>query len=114
MSIFYKFLFTGFLAPEVVPLQALGVIDVGATHVGDNEMLAHALANMSSEALEAGYAVKHGGDFVNEYARTDADGERTDGGRVSGESFRNGKYAVRHVSRLKGRIFCETKKHLGH
>ena len=80
MSIFYKFLFTGFLAPEVVPLQALGVIDVGATHVGDNEMLAHALANMSSEALEAGYAVKHGGDFVNEYARTDADGERTDGG----------------------------------
>jgi hypothetical protein len=64
---------------QVVPLQALGVIDVGATHVGDNEMFAHALANTSSEVLEMSYAIKRSGEFVNKYARTDGGGQHTDG-----------------------------------
>ena len=73
-------LLTCVIVAGVMPLQALGVIDVGATHVGDNEMLVHALANTSQEAIESGYAVKRSGDFINEYPRTDSTGERTDGG----------------------------------
>jgi len=55
-------------------LQSLGVIDVGATHVGDHEMLAYALANTSTKELQNGFAIKRGGAFVNEYPRTDDEG----------------------------------------
>ena len=67
-------------APAVVALQALGVIDVGATYVGENEVLAHALANSSVNDLQNGFAIKRGSTFVNEYARTNSDGKRFDGG----------------------------------
>lgn len=66
--------------PAVIPLQALSVIDVGASYVGDNEVLAHALANTSSSLLEGGYAIKRSGTFVNEYGHTDDEGNATDGG----------------------------------
>jgi hypothetical protein len=66
--------------PAVIPLQALGVIDVGASYVGDNEVLAHALANTSSSLLEGGYAIKRSGTFVNEYGRAGDEGNAMDGG----------------------------------
>ena len=72
--------FKGFTEPAVIPLQALGVIDVGATDIGNNEMLANALSNTSSACLDKGYAVKRGSEFVNEYGRTDDSSQRTDGG----------------------------------
>lgn len=69
-----------FVGPGVIPLQALGVIDVGASDVSDTSVLAHALANTSVAERQEGYAVKRSGDFVNEYGRIDGDGLRTDGG----------------------------------
>ena len=80
LLIMRKIIFMSSAAPTVVALQALGVIDVGATYVGDNEVLAHALANSTSSSLEGGFAIKRGGAFVNEYARMDSDGKRFDGG----------------------------------
>ena len=59
----------------MIPLQALGIIDVGATDVGNNEMLANALANTSSSKLENGYAIKWSSEFVNEFGRTDENGQ---------------------------------------
>lgn len=69
-------------APTVIPLQSLGVVDVGATYVGENEALAHALANTAGPGLDqgSGYAVKRGSAFVNEYPRVNSTGKRTDGG----------------------------------
>jgi hypothetical protein len=66
-------------APAVIPLQALGVIDVGATYVGDNEVLANAMANASNTTVQNSYGVRRGGVFVNEYPRTDTDGQRSIG-----------------------------------
>jgi hypothetical protein len=43
------------------------VIDVGATHVGDNEVLTHALANTSISELEESYAIRHSSALVNKY-----------------------------------------------
>src|SRR5882672_6071590 len=65
--------------PKVIPLQALGVIDVGATHVSNSEVLSNAMANTVSN-IDNEYAVRRGSTFVNEYARTDEAGQRTDGG----------------------------------
>jgi Helitron helicase-like domain at N-terminus len=48
--------------------------------MGDNEVLAHALANTSSVALAGGYAIKRSSTFVNEYGRTDKEGNTMDGG----------------------------------
>jgi hypothetical protein len=70
----------GVQEPGVIPLQALGVIDVGATQVSDNEVLANAMANASAKDVSGGYGVRRGSAFVNEYARTDIIGQRTDGG----------------------------------
>jgi hypothetical protein len=64
----------------VFPLQALGVIDVSTSYVGDNEVLANAMANTSTTNVRNGYAVRHGSTFVNEYAWVDSSGVRTDGG----------------------------------
>lgn len=66
--------------PSVIPLQALGVIDAGATYVADREVLSNAMANVSTGIGEDKYAVRRGSEFVNEYARTGPDGTRTDGG----------------------------------
>ena len=69
-----------FLGSGVVSLQALGVIDMGAMDVGDNEVLAHALTNVSDDELQRGFAIKWGGSFVNEYAQVDSQGRHNDRG----------------------------------
>jgi hypothetical protein len=66
--------------PGVIPLQALGVIDVGATYVSDNEVLANAMLNATAEDVSKGYGVRQGSSFVNEYARVNNIGQRVDGG----------------------------------
>ena len=66
-------------AAETVPLHSLGVVDVAGTDVQENELLSHALANVSETDRSLGWAVKRSGDFVNEYARQDADGTRSAG-----------------------------------
>jgi|SRR5882762_1364654 hypothetical protein len=68
------------LGAEVIPLQSLGVVDVGATDVADRDILANALANVSTADIKKGYAIRRGSQFVNEYPRTDSSGKRTDGG----------------------------------
>ena len=59
---------------EVIPLQSLGVVNVAGTEVKENEILAHALANVSQPERSEGWAIKRSGDFVNEYPRTTGDG----------------------------------------
>ncbi|KAH9037779.1 hypothetical protein EDB85DRAFT_556454 [Lactarius pseudohatsudake] len=62
-----------------IPLHSLGVVDVAASEVNENEMLAHALLNVARSEKAEGWAIKHGSDFVNEYPRKTADGELSDG-----------------------------------
>ena len=64
----------------MVPLQSLGVVDVGGTDISERDVLASALANLSEAEQHKSYAVKRGNQFVNEYARTDSGGIRNDGG----------------------------------
>lgn len=72
--------------PCIIPLQALGVLDVGGDDVPDTDILAHALSNSSVEASlsqsqRADFQIQRGSAFVNEYARTDkTTGQRYDGG----------------------------------
>lgn len=56
------------------------MVDVGASDVSDNSILAHALVNTSTADKTDGYAIKRSGDFVNEYGQLDDDGQQTDGG----------------------------------
>ena len=69
-----------YLEPEVVPLQSLGVVDVGGTDVEERDALTSALTNVSEAEQGKSFAVKRGNEFINEYARTNSEGERTDGG----------------------------------
>lgn len=62
-----------------IPLHSLGVVDVAASDVSENEMLAHALLNVSRSEKAEGWAIKHSSDFVNEYPRKTADGKLSDG-----------------------------------
>lgn len=62
-----------------IPLQALGVVDVAANEVPDNELLANALANISRADKIEGWAVRRSSEFVNEYPRLDEDGNRFPG-----------------------------------
>ena len=64
---------------QTVPLQSLGVVDVAATEVTENEILAHALENVSREDKQEAWAVKRSSDFVNEYARRNEEGECFEG-----------------------------------
>lgn len=57
-----------------VPLHALGVVDIAATEVMDNEILAHALTNVPCSEKLNGWAIKHSSDFINEYAQCNATG----------------------------------------
>ena len=66
----------GDVLESAIPLQALGVVDVAANGVTDNELLAHALANVSRADKTDSWAVKRSTDFVNEYPRIDVDGMR--------------------------------------
>jgi hypothetical protein len=59
---------------EVVPLQSLGVVDVAANGITENEVLAHALANISQSERAKGWAIKRSSDFVNEYPQRTAEG----------------------------------------
>ena len=63
----------------VVPLQSLGVIDVAATNVQDNDVLVHALLHISVVDKREGCAVKCGADFINEYPCVDDFGNLTNG-----------------------------------
>ena len=65
--------------PQTVPLNFLGVVDVAASNVQENDLLSQALANVSQADKSLGWAVKHSGDCVNEYPRIDADGSRCHG-----------------------------------
>src|ERR1700761_3030575 len=64
---------------DAIPLRSLGVVDVAATNVNDNEILAHALANVSQSEKGAAFAVRRGGIHVNEYPRRNSDGSLSDG-----------------------------------
>ena len=55
------------------------MIDIAATDVPENELLAHALANVGQGDKASGWAIKRSGDFVNEYPRKSTDGLLTDG-----------------------------------
>ena len=50
-----------------MPLSFLGVVDVAASDVQENDLLSHALANVSQTDKSLGWAVKRGEDCVNEY-----------------------------------------------
>lgn len=66
--------------PAVIPVSASAIVDVNGTHIGDAEMMAHALAN-AVERPAPDFLVRRGGAFVNEYPRLDpTTGERSDGG----------------------------------
>ena len=45
-------------APAIILLQALGIVDVGATYVGDNKVLANAMANTSNTTVQNLYGVR--------------------------------------------------------
>jgi hypothetical protein len=62
-----------------MPLHSLGVINVDATNITDNEVLANALLNVSRSDKLDGWAVKRSSDFVNEYARVDESSVRFQG-----------------------------------
>ncbi|KAF8257143.1 hypothetical protein EI94DRAFT_1433988, partial [Lactarius quietus] len=63
----------------VVPLQSLGVVDVAANGIKENEVLAHALANVSLSERAEGWAIKRSSDFVNKYPRRTAEGTLSSG-----------------------------------
>ena len=48
--------------------------------MSERDALSSALANVSEAEQSKSFAVKRGNEFVNEYARTNSEGERTDGG----------------------------------
>ena len=64
----------------MIPLQSLGVVDAGATHVGETEIMAHALANASAIEMQDAQLIKRSSEFVNEYGRVNDNDEFTTGG----------------------------------
>ncbi|KAG8728401.1 hypothetical protein FRC10_005011, partial [Ceratobasidium sp. 414] len=57
-------------APDVIPLQHLGTMDVDLSSVTAEELMMHTLANLTSASnQEGGYAVRHGRTPVNEFGR---------------------------------------------
>ena len=67
------------IEPTTIPLHSLGVIDVAGTGVEENEILSHALSNISRPEKAEGWAVRRSGDFVNEFARRNPDGSLCEG-----------------------------------
>lgn len=63
-----------------MPLNSLGVVDVDGVAISDQELMAHALANTAYQTPPEDYVIRRGSAFVNEYARTNEDGQRNDGG----------------------------------
>lgn len=64
---------------RTMTLQSLGVVDIGATDVQDNDILAHALRNVARSDKNQAWAVRRSSDFVNEYPRRDSEGNLTNG-----------------------------------
>lgn len=79
-TVFGSFLFAD---AEAVPLRSLGVVDITASDVQENELLSHALKNVSHVDKTEGWAVKRSSDFVNEYPRFNDSGVCCEG---SGEN----------------------------
>ena len=61
-------------------MNSAGAVDIQGTDITDQELMAHALANAANTKSSEEFAIRHGSAFVNEYARTDSSGQRTDGG----------------------------------
>ena len=55
------------------------MVDVGGNDIEDNDVLAHALANVAEDERAEGWAVKRSSAFVNEYPRLSPEGTRTAG-----------------------------------
>nr|GAT44847.1 predicted protein [Mycena chlorophos] len=68
------------LEPMVFPLMAHGVVDVGGDNIPETTLFAHAVENSIPETYAADYGIRKGRAFVSEYARTDENRERFDGG----------------------------------
>lgn len=68
--------------PEIVPIQALGVVDIDGRDITTTELMAHAFANSIEDTqTNEEFQIRRGSAFVNEYARRDATtGLRNDGG----------------------------------
>jgi hypothetical protein len=64
----------------VVSLQSLGVVNIGGTDVSECDALLSVLANVSEAEQSKSFTVKRGNELVNEYTRTNSEGEQTDGG----------------------------------
>ena len=64
---------------QSIPLHVLGVVDIAANDVPENELLASALRNVTRSDRDSGWAVKRSSDFVNEYPRVNEDGTRYEG-----------------------------------
>ena len=57
--------------PGLIPLNALGIVDVVGSKISDKQLLSLAMANLSQDELNSGQAVKCSSDFVNEYPQKD-------------------------------------------
>nr|GAT42479.1 predicted protein [Mycena chlorophos] len=66
--------------PMVFPLKPHGVIDVGGDNIPETTLFAHAVENAIPETYASDYGIRKGRAFVSEYARTDENRERFDGG----------------------------------
>nr|GAT52360.1 predicted protein [Mycena chlorophos] len=66
--------------PHVFPLMAHGVIDVGGDNIPETTLFAHAVENAVPDTYASDYGIRKGRAFVSEYARTDENRERCDGG----------------------------------
>jgi hypothetical protein len=63
----------------MIPLHVLGVVDVAANDVPDNEVLANALLNVSQADKIDSWAAKRSSDFVSEHPPVNDEGSRLGG-----------------------------------
>ena len=69
-----------YIDPGVIPLQAMGVINMEGNDISTTKIMVHVLANSVMETNLEDYSIRRGSTFVNEYARTDpVSGLRNDG-----------------------------------
>jgi len=79
LGVLYNF-FVFQTGPGMIPLQSLGMVDAGATYVGEHEILVHALANASSSEMEDSQLIRWSSEFVNKYGCRDQHDNLTDSG----------------------------------
>lgn len=64
----------------IIPLQALGVVDVAGNNIPDEDLFAHVLSNTTEHHSED-YTIQRSSAFMNEYPWEDeTNGQRSDGG----------------------------------